>query len=112
MKKQPTLGQGKVRLARGIYIMVIGLAELKDHRTGKGLKADPGPVGTWHQCGYSWIALVPHPDGYAVCCRFSRVMVDKVQDRRTPNSRGKAEKTRQDWIKMAQNMTPEKGPWF
>lgn len=44
--------------------------------------------------------------------RFSRAMVDKMQNRRTPNSRWKAETDRQDRIKMFQNMTKEKGQWF
>lgn len=91
-KKHPTLGQGKVSLARGIYMTVVGFAELEDHRTGKGFKADPRAVSTWHQCGYSWITFIPYLDRCAVWSTFSSVMVGKVQDMQTLNSRGKAEK--------------------
>lgn len=107
-KKLPTLGQGEVRLATEIFITVIGFAELKDHRTGKGFKADPGAVSTWHQCGYSWITFIPYLDRCAVWSRFSKVMVGKTQDR-TPNSRGKAETKRQDRIEMVQTMTKKRG---
>jgi len=108
-KKHSSLGQGKVRLARGIYIMVIGFAELKDHRTGKGFKADPGAVSTWHQSGCSWITFIAYLDRCKVWSRFSGMMVGKVQDRRTPNIRGKAQKNRQYRIEMVHNMTPKKG---
>lgn len=108
-KKHPTLGQGKVRLARRIYITVIGFAEPKDHRTGKGFKADPGAVSTHHQRVYSWITFIPYLDRCAVWSRSSRVMVGKAQDRRTLSSRGKAEKNRQDRIEVVQNTTPKKG---
>lgn len=111
-KKAPTLGQGKVRLARGIYITVIGFAELKDHRTGKGFKADPGAVSTGQQGGHSRVTFIPYLGRCVVWSRFSRVMVGKAQDRRTPSSRGKAEKKRQDRIEMVQNLTPKKGQWF
>lgn len=91
-KNHPTLGQGKVSLARGIYITVVGFAELEDRRTGKGFKADPRVVSTWHQSGYSWVTFMPYLDRCAVWSRFSRVMLGKAQDTWTPNSKGKEEK--------------------
>lgn len=111
-KKHPILGQEKVRWVRGIYITAIGFAELKDYRTGKGFKADPGAVSIRHQRGYSWITFIPYLDRCAVWSRFSRVTVGKAQDKKTPNSRGKAEENRQDRIEMVQNMILKKGQWF
>lgn len=90
-KKHPTLGQAKVRLSREIYIIAKGFAELKDHRTGKGLHADLEwdcqqlasldyiPILSQHRC--SWI-LVLQGDG------------EQGARENSPNSRRKAEKTR------------------
>lgn len=50
-KKCPPLRQGKVRMARGIYIDVMGSAELKNVRTRKGFK----DVSTQYGCSDSWM---------------------------------------------------------
>lgn len=46
--------------------------------------------------GYSWIIFPPYLSICAVWSWFSRVMVSKVQERRTPNSRREAEEIRKD----------------
>lgn len=96
-KKHPTLGQVKVRLSRGIYFTAKGFAELKDHRTGKELQADL----EW-DCQH--LAPLGTPGLYsdfisAVGSWFSRVMVSKVQERRTlPMAAGKQRKPgRTEW---------------
>lgn len=47
-KKHPALGQGKVRMARGIYIMVMGFLNWKISERGKDLSTDVAPPESTH----------------------------------------------------------------